>query len=59
MVFSNNDIYKAGWAGQGLVINPDRDLVAVYVGYAKDDKFSELSVLPRLRQVLNGIYAEK
>ena len=58
-VFKNNDIYKAGWAGQGLVINPDRDLVAVYVGYAKDDKFSELSVLPRLRQVLNGVYAEK
>jgi CubicO group peptidase (beta-lactamase class C family) len=58
-VFTNNDIYKAGWAGQGLVINPDRDLVAVYVGYAKDDNSSELSVLPRLRQVLNGIYAEK
>jgi len=59
LVFSNNDIYKGGWAGQGLLINPDRDLVAVYVGYAKDDKFSELRVLPRLRQVLNGIYAEK
>ena len=59
LVFKNNDIYKAGWAGQGLVINPDRDLVAVYVGYAKDDKFSELSVLSRLRQVLNGVYAEK
>ena len=59
LVFNNNDIYKGGWAGQGLLINPDRDLVAVYIGYAKDDNFSELSVLPRLRQVLNGVYGEK
>ncbi|MFT7548011.1 MAG: CubicO group peptidase (beta-lactamase class C family) [Candidatus Azotimanducaceae bacterium] len=55
-VFKNNDIYKGGWAGQGLLINPDRDLVAVYLGYAKDDVFSQLSVLTRLRQVLNAVY---
>jgi CubicO group peptidase (beta-lactamase class C family) len=58
-VFRNNDVYKGGWAGQGLLINPDRDLVAVYLGYAKDDNFSELDVLPRLRQVLEGIYGQK
>jgi CubicO group peptidase (beta-lactamase class C family) len=56
LVFKNNDIYKAGWAGQGLLINPDKDIVAVYLGYAKDDEFSSLSVLPRLREVLNSIY---
>ncbi len=56
LVYKNNDIYKGGWAGQGLLINPERDLVAVYVGYAKDDQFSELPVLPRLRAVLNGFY---
>lgn len=56
LVYKNNDIYKGGWAGQGLLINPDRDLVAVYVGYAKDDQFSQLPVLPRLRAVLNSIY---
>jgi len=55
LVFTNNDIYKGGWAGQGLLVNPDRDLVAVYVGYSNDDE-SELDVLPRLRQVLNGIF---
>ena len=59
LVFKNNDIYKGGWAGQGLLINPDRDLVAVYLGYAKDDNFSELDVLPRLRQVLEGVYGRK
>jgi CubicO group peptidase (beta-lactamase class C family) len=56
LVYENNDIYKGGWAGQGLLINPDRDLVAVYVGYAKDDQFSQLPVLPRLRAVLKGLY---
>lgn len=56
LVYQNNDIYKGGWAGQGLLINPERDLVAVYVGYAKDDQFSGLPVLPRLRAVLNSLY---
>ena len=45
---ANNDIFKGGWAGQGLLVNPDRDLVAVCVGYYNDDQ-SELDVLPRLR----------
>ena len=57
LVFTNNDIFKGGWAGQGLLVNPDRDLVAVYVGYFNDDQ-SELEVLPRLRQVLNGVFGE-
>jgi len=55
LVFSNNDVFKGGWAGQGLLVNPDRDLVAVYAGYFNDDQ-SELPVLPRLRQVLNGLF---
>jgi CubicO group peptidase (beta-lactamase class C family) len=57
LVFTNNDIFKGGWAGQGLLVNPDRDLVAVYVGYFNEDQ-SELEVLPRLRQVLNGVFDE-
>jgi len=58
LVWANGDIYKGGWAGQGLLVNPLRDLVAVYTGYFKDDKHSELSVLPRLREVLNGVFGE-
>jgi CubicO group peptidase (beta-lactamase class C family) len=58
-IFTNGDIYKGGWAGQGLLINPGRDVVAVYVGYAKDDRFSEVDVLPRLRQVLDGVYGRR
>jgi len=57
LVFSNNDIFKGGWAGQGLLVNPGRDLVAVYVGYYNQDQ-SELDVLPRLRQVLDGVFGE-
>ncbi len=57
LVFANNDIFKGGWAGQGLLVNSDRDLVAVFVGYYNDDQ-SELDVLPRLRQVLNGVFVE-
>jgi len=57
LVYSNNDIYKGGWAGQGLLVNPDRDLVAVYVGHFNEDQ-SELAVLPRLRRVLNGVFSE-
>ena len=56
VVYKNNDIYKGGWAGQGLLINPDKDIVAVYLGYAKDDEFSSSGVLPRLRKVLNSLY---
>jgi CubicO group peptidase (beta-lactamase class C family) len=58
MVYTNNDLFKGGWAGQGLLINPDRDLVAVYAGYFNDDQ-SELAVLPRLRQVLDGVFGEE
>ncbi|MBT5203063.1 MAG: hypothetical protein HOL98_06355 [Gammaproteobacteria bacterium] len=56
MVYDNDDVFKGGWAGHGLLINPRKDLVAVYLGYAKDDEFSELAVLPRLRKMLSTLY---
>jgi CubicO group peptidase (beta-lactamase class C family) len=58
VVFTNNDFFKGGWAGQGLLVNPDRDLVAVYTGYFKDDEYSEVSPLPVLRTVLNGVFGK-
>lgn len=54
LVWKNGDVYKGGWAGQGLLVNPKQDLVAVYTGYFKED-YSELPVLPRLREVLKGM----
>jgi hypothetical protein len=59
VVFTNNDFFKGGWAGQGLLVNPDRDLVAVYTGYFKDDEYSEVSPLPVLRTVLNGVFGKR
>jgi CubicO group peptidase (beta-lactamase class C family) len=59
LIWNNGDIYKGGWAGQGLLVNPKRDLVAVYTGYFKDDEGSELPVLPRLRDVLNAVFGEE
>ena len=57
-VFKNNDIYKGGWGGQGLLVNPDRDLVAVYTGYFKKDQ-SEVRLLGILRNLLDDLYGEK
>jgi CubicO group peptidase (beta-lactamase class C family) len=56
LVWDNGDFLKGGWAGQGLLINPGRDLVAVYTGYFKDDAHSEVELLPILRTVLDSIY---
>jgi hypothetical protein len=56
LVFDNNDFYKGGWAGQGLLINSDRDYVAVYTGYFKDAANSEVELLPVLREVLEGVF---
>ena len=58
VIYDNGDIYKGGWAGQGLLINPGKDLVAVWTGYIKDDAGSELPLQPRLRQVLNAVYPD-
>jgi len=57
-VFTNDDIYKGGWAGQGLLINPRRDLVAVWVGYLEDDGRERKAPLEVLRQVLDGVFGE-
>ena len=59
LVFDNNDFYKGGWAGQGLLINPDRDYVAVYTGYFKDAAHSEVEPLPVLREVLEGVFGNR
>lgn len=57
-VFDNDDFHKGGWAGQGLLVNAERDYVAAYASYFKDREHSEMSLLPALRQVLDGVYGE-
>jgi CubicO group peptidase (beta-lactamase class C family) len=56
LVWDNDDFLKGGWAGQGLLINPRRDLVAVWTGYFREDG-SEVELLPILRTVLEAVFA--
>lgn len=51
----NGDLSKGGWGGSGLIINPGRDLVAVYNGYFKDD-YSEVQLEPIVFDLLESIY---
>jgi hypothetical protein len=55
-IYANGDYYKGGWAGQGLLVNPQRDLVAVFVSYKKRDE-SEIKLEPVVFKVLEGVYA--
>ncbi len=55
LVWTNDDFYKGGWAGQGLLINPKRDLVAVWSGHFREDG-TETELLPIIREVLEGVF---
>jgi CubicO group peptidase (beta-lactamase class C family) len=55
MVWDNDDFMKGGWAGQGLLINSEKDLVAVWTGYF-DEQGNNVSVLPMLRSIFTGLY---
>lgn len=55
LVWTNDDFYKGGWAGQGLLINPKRDLVAVWSGHFREDG-TETELLPIIRKVLDGVF---
>lgn len=55
-IYVNDNFYKGGWAGQGLLVNPTRDLVAVFTGYFKDDEYSEVPLQPVLFEVLDAVY---
>lgn len=54
-VYHNGYLFKDGWAGQGLLINPKHDLVVVYTGFYKDD-YSQVPLMPILFDVLNSIF---
>ncbi len=55
LVYDNNDFFKGGWGGQGLLVNPELDLVVAYSGYFRDDR-SETDPLPLIRQVLQQVF---
>jgi len=55
IVFDNHDLFKGGWAGQGLLVNPDRNLVAVWSGFMNDAGRST-PLMPVLRGMLDTLY---
>jgi hypothetical protein len=54
-VFENDTLFKGGWAGQGLIINPTWDVVAVFTSYFKEDH-SEVRLEEKVFEVLNGVF---
>ncbi|MDH3440461.1 MAG: hypothetical protein OEM63_06900, partial [Gammaproteobacteria bacterium] len=57
-IYENDNFYKGGWAGQGLIVNPTRDTVAVFTSYFKDDSYSEVPLGGKLFEVLDGVFGE-
>ena len=55
-VYDNGDLFKGGWAGQGLLINPTRDIVAVWTGYKRDSEHDAGEMRKIVREVLNTVY---
>jgi CubicO group peptidase (beta-lactamase class C family) len=56
-VFANGSFYKGGWGGQGLVVNSERDYVAVFTSYFKED-YSEISLERVLFEVLDRNFGD-
>ena len=56
-IYDNGDYFKGGWAGQGFLVNPQRDLVAVFVSYRKIDQ-SEIKLEPVILKMLDSVYGE-
>lgn len=57
-VYADGYIYKGGWGGQGLVVNPLNDTVAVFTSYSRDAANSETALGPVVFQVLRGIFGK-
>ena len=55
-VHPDGTLFKGGWGGQGLIVNPARDLVVVFASYFKDDDHSEADLGEAVFEVLNGVY---
>ncbi|MDX1499106.1 MAG: serine hydrolase domain-containing protein [Woeseiaceae bacterium] len=55
-VMENGDIFMGGWGGQGLLVNPQRDVVAVFTGFFRDDARSEIATEPLVRAMLDDVF---
>ena len=54
-IYDDGFMFKGGWGGQGILVNPLLDVVAVYTGYYKDD-YSQAEVLGPLLGTLRSMF---
>jgi len=54
---SNDWLEHGGWGGQGLLVSPSRDVVAVFTAYSKED-YSEVQLQPLILEMLNTVFSE-
>ena len=55
-VHPDGTLFKGGWGGQGLIVNPEQDLVVVFASYFKDGDYSEVDLSEKIFEVLNGVF---
>ena len=51
-------LFKGGWGGQGLLVNPTLDLVAVFTSYFKED-YSQQDLRAAVFEVIRGVYVKQ
>ena len=54
-IYDDGFMFKGGWGGQGILVNPLLDVVAVYTGYYKDD-YKQVEVLGPLLGTLRSMF---
>ena len=58
-VFEDGTLYKGGWAGQGVMVNPIHDYVFVWNSYFKDKEESETKLTPIMFYLAKNLIREK
>ncbi len=58
MIFEDGTLYKGGWAGQGIIVNPVHDYVFVWNSYFKDKDESETKLTPIIFQLAKSLTRE-
>jgi len=56
-VYKSGYLSHGGWGGQGLIIHPEKDVVAVFTSYTKQD-YSEVSLQKAVFKVLDEVFVE-
>ena len=58
LVFEDGTLYKGGWAGQGIMVNPLHDYVFVWNSYFKDKDESETKLTPIMFYLAKSLLKE-